>query len=75
MIRNHHFPQFPQHRQAGGSALGASRGAHPTVRLDSFLKSTDPSYQHAEAGAGQGLRCGARFLGSRVVGSLPPKQG
>eukprot|EP00438_Fugacium_kawagutii_P031305 Skav215329 [mRNA] locus=scaffold1391:20087:27921:- [translate_table: standard] len=34
---------------AGGSALGASRGAHPTVRLDSFLKSTDPCYQHAEA--------------------------
>ena len=30
--------------------MGASRGAHPTVRLDSFLKSTDPSYQHAEAG-------------------------
>lgn len=24
--------------QLGGLALGASRGAHPTVRLDSFLK-------------------------------------
>ena len=34
--------------QVGGLALGASRGAHPTMRLDSFLKSTDPGYQHAE---------------------------
>lgn len=38
-----------QAASVGGLALGASRGAHPTVRLDSFLKSTDPSYQHAEA--------------------------
>lgn len=38
-----------QAASVGGLALGASRGAHPTMRLDSFLKSTDPGYQHAEA--------------------------
>ncbi|CAJ1374946.1 unnamed protein product [Effrenium voratum] len=38
-----------QAASVGGLALGASRGAHPTIRLDSFMKSTDPCYQHAEA--------------------------
>eukprot|EP00440_Ansanella_granifera_P053667 gb/GFBE01058180.1/.p1 GENE.gb/GFBE01058180.1/~~gb/GFBE01058180.1/.p1 ORF type:complete len:341 (+),score=63.27 gb/GFBE01058180.1/:1-1023(+) len=38
-----------QAASAGGMALGGSRGAHPSMRLDAFLKSTDPGYQHAEA--------------------------
>eukprot|EP00930_Biecheleria_cincta_P049219 TRINITY_DN34464_c0_g1_i1.p1 TRINITY_DN34464_c0_g1~~TRINITY_DN34464_c0_g1_i1.p1 ORF type:complete len:338 (+),score=57.50 TRINITY_DN34464_c0_g1_i1:86-1099(+) len=38
-----------QAASAGGLALGGSRGAHPTLRLDKFLRSTDAGYQHAEA--------------------------
>lgn len=33
----------------GSMALKKSRGAHATMRLDGFLKSTDSGYQHAEA--------------------------
>lgn len=34
---------------AGSMALQRNRGAHPTTRLDSFLKSTDVVFQHGEA--------------------------
>lgn len=34
---------------AATMALSGTRGAHPTMRLDSFLRSTDVGYQHAEA--------------------------
>eukprot|EP00441_Pelagodinium_beii_P022680 CAMPEP_0197661336 /NCGR_PEP_ID=MMETSP1338-20131121/51393_1 /TAXON_ID=43686 ORGANISM="Pelagodinium beii, Strain RCC1491" /NCGR_SAMPLE_ID=MMETSP1338 /ASSEMBLY_ACC=CAM_ASM_000754 /LENGTH=339 /DNA_ID=CAMNT_0043238873 /DNA_START=47 /DNA_END=1066 /DNA_ORIENTATION=- len=34
---------------AGATALTASRNAHPTTRLDSFMKHTDPGFQNAEA--------------------------
>lgn len=33
----------------GSLALKATRGAHPTLRLDQFLKNTDSGYQHAES--------------------------
>jgi len=33
---------------SGSAALRQSRGSHPTMRLDSFLRSTDAGYQHAE---------------------------
>eukprot|EP00933_Yihiella_yeosuensis_P005532 TRINITY_DN110058_c0_g1_i1.p1 TRINITY_DN110058_c0_g1~~TRINITY_DN110058_c0_g1_i1.p1 ORF type:complete len:343 (-),score=49.80 TRINITY_DN110058_c0_g1_i1:184-1212(-) len=36
-------------RTAGSMALSQSRGAHPTMRLDGFLRHTDNGYQHAEA--------------------------
>lgn len=35
---------------SGSAALAATRGAHPTLRLDTFLRNTDAGYQHAEAG-------------------------
>lgn len=34
---------------AGSVALKNTRGAHPTMRLDGFLRSTDQGYQHGEA--------------------------
>lgn len=34
---------------AGSAALTGSKGAHPTLRLDSFLRSTDTGYRHGEA--------------------------
>jgi hypothetical protein len=34
---------------AGSVALKNTKGAHPTVRLDSFLRGTDQGYQHGEA--------------------------
>jgi len=39
----------PATATAGSRALSSTRGAHPTLRLDSFLRSTDAGYQHAEA--------------------------
>lgn len=39
----------PPFSSVGSVALRATRGAHPTVRLDNFLKNTDVCYQHAEA--------------------------
>lgn len=43
------------HATVGSAALNSTRGAHPTVRLDTFLRSTDTGYQHAET-ATQGDR-------------------
>lgn len=41
--------RLPATRSLPGSlALHATRGAHPTMRLDGFLRSTDSGYQHAE---------------------------
>mmetsp|Transcript_6872 Transcript_6872/g.19259 ORF Transcript_6872/g.19259 Transcript_6872/m.19259 type:complete len:305 (+) Transcript_6872:72-986(+) len=40
-------------RSSGSIALSSTRGAHPTMRLDTFLRNTDTSYQPAE-GATQG---------------------
>jgi hypothetical protein len=34
---------------AASQVLKNTRGAHPTLRLDGFLKKTDQGYQHAEA--------------------------
>jgi len=34
---------------AASLALNSTKGAHPTLRLDSFLRSTDSGYQHGEA--------------------------
>lgn len=34
---------------AGSLALSQSRGAHPTMRLDAFLRGTDAGYKNAEA--------------------------
>lgn len=34
---------------AANLALKSTKGAHPTTRLDSFLRSTDTAYQHGEA--------------------------
>lgn len=44
------MPAASQAAASGGpAALSQSRGAHPTLRMDSFLRSTDSGYQHAEA--------------------------
>mmetsp|Transcript_70968 Transcript_70968/g.205731 ORF Transcript_70968/g.205731 Transcript_70968/m.205731 type:complete len:326 (-) Transcript_70968:41-1018(-) len=32
----------------GAAALSQTKGSHPTMRLDSFLRSTDAGYRHAE---------------------------
>mmetsp|Transcript_119497 Transcript_119497/g.315917 ORF Transcript_119497/g.315917 Transcript_119497/m.315917 type:complete len:312 (-) Transcript_119497:51-986(-) len=42
---------------AGSAALRTTRGAHPTLRMDAFLRNTDATYQHAEAPQG-----GDRFI-------------
>lgn len=39
---------FGASQTAGGAALAASKGSHPSIQLDSFLRSTDAGYQHAE---------------------------
>lgn len=33
---------------AGSMALSGARGTHPALKLDSFMRSTDAGYQHAE---------------------------
>mmetsp|Transcript_95222 Transcript_95222/g.171926 ORF Transcript_95222/g.171926 Transcript_95222/m.171926 type:complete len:341 (-) Transcript_95222:1-1023(-) len=43
------MPAASQAASAGGTSLARSRNAHPTMRLDSFLRTTDTGYQHAEA--------------------------
>mmetsp|Transcript_123200 Transcript_123200/g.344866 ORF Transcript_123200/g.344866 Transcript_123200/m.344866 type:complete len:326 (+) Transcript_123200:160-1137(+) len=42
------FLQTGLAKSSGSASLSQSRGAHPTTRLDRFLQSTDPGYQHAE---------------------------
>mmetsp|Transcript_64834 Transcript_64834/g.175178 ORF Transcript_64834/g.175178 Transcript_64834/m.175178 type:complete len:308 (-) Transcript_64834:75-998(-) len=42
---------------AGSLAMRSARGAHPTLRMDAFLHSTDATYQHAEVPQG-----GDRFI-------------
>jgi len=51
------MPPLAAAASAGSVALATTQGSHPATRLDAFLRSTDPIYQHAEAS-----RAGDRFI-------------